>query len=402
MAVQDNIKLIQMLQQMDMQEKQLAMQQARFNQQRTEYEQEQDRIANLVDAQQRGLDVTQQQLVGDPRGVFNINRPEDRAIIAQEDPEMLQRLLQNQMMESVVTPQGIQQAATLSTLQRQQASGGGGDNFGQMMRGMGTDLWFVAKEYNDGVMPTNPEQLNEMTNRAAADPDYDAKRTNWSNTRIANTLKSEGVSVTDPTMNVYTDKFGRQMLKPNAGSTLAQEFKSAAPGDLDMLDTYSSLDHTANELAELYDENLVGVFQGNINRLKSKFVDTPQYTQFKNIADRLRTIVYGFSGKQINETELEWLTGILPQIYNPDENFMVKVQEIQNWVREKHDRKVRSFNRARIYTGASPFRDEPEVSEEKLQAFRDKVDAAIGKLRVREEEQAGDGGQKRIRIKLGG
>jgi hypothetical protein len=129
--------------------------------------------------------------------------------------------------------------------------------------------------------------------------------------------------------------------------------------------------------------------------MKSVFVGTPEFTKFKSMADRLRTIVYGFSGKQINETELIWLDGLLPKVYNPDENHLQRIESIQDWVADKQQAQLIEMKNARRFTGTKPLREEtPGVSDERLEQFRKDMDKKIGPI--------GSDEPKRIRIKLGG
>lgn len=264
------------------------------------------------------------------------------------------------------------------------------------MRGLGTDLAFYSHYYGDGKIPTNQKELEAMTTRAAKDQMFNDKRQEWSNMRTAGKFQNEGVAADDPSqLIIYDPKRGIQYRGASAGDTLNQTLSAATTEESGSLAVYRDLYNASDDIKELFTANLTGPFQGNINRMAATFKDMPEYTTFKAKADRLRTIVYGFSGKQINETELDWLKGILPQIYNPDANFLARLESIQEWVADKQEAQLIEMRNARKFTGTSPLRTQskPGVSDEQLKAFREEMDKTLGGAPSAEP--------KRIRIKVG-
>lgn len=346
----------------------------------------------------------QEEYVGDVGGAFDISNPEDRALIQQEAGVNLpQAPIQNQIQAMLGTaltqqsPEALDKAKTLATmLGTVDTSSNERSVFGQQLRGLGTDLLFISQNYGGGKIPQNREELEEMTIAAANDPEYGEKRQEWANDKTSGRFSVEGVSADDPSSLIITDtKRGQQVTTKSQGDALNQTLSNATDDQIKSLETYRDLYDVGGELEALYDESLVGLFDGNIEAFKSRFVGTPEYTKFKNVADRLRTIVYGFSGKQINETELEWLTGILPQLYNPDENFLAKLESIKDWVADKQAAQLIEMRNARRYSSTKPLKEDSGTDPAKLRAMQKEVDA-----RIKEQEETAQK-VKRIRIKIG-
>lgn len=85
---------------------------------------------------------------------------------------------------------------------------------------------------------------------------------------------------------------------------------------------------------EIYDAGIPGAISGRVHKYGSKFFSDKEYTQLKNRVGQLRTLVYGLSGKQINETELQWLKEeILPSLMQPSDNFEMTLAEYDAWVK---------------------------------------------------------------------
>ena len=85
---------------------------------------------------------------------------------------------------------------------------------------------------------------------------------------------------------------------------------------------------------QIYNKGSVGPIVGRALKMGSRYFNAPEITQLKNVVGQLRTIVYGMSGKQINESELKWLTDeILPNLIQPDKNFEVTLNEYEAWVK---------------------------------------------------------------------
>lgn len=402
MALQDTLRMLSQFQQMDAREQQQRLSQQQFDFQKQKFESDQTEDARvvseregLIEAMRRGTSATNEQIVGGP-GPFNPSDPKDLALIMEEAPEYAKLLLRNQGVQALQTPGGTD--VGLKLLKESDADTSADKSvFGQQLRGLGTDLLFLSQTYGEGKVPRNADELEVMTVAASQDPLYGDKRQDWSNDKTAGRLKFEGVAVDDPTQIIISDsKRGNQYRGASAGDSLKQQLTTATTEETGSLAVYEDLYSVSEELEGLFNDTLIGPFQGNIERMKSVFVDTPEFTKFKSIADRLRTIVYGFSGKQINETELVWLDGLLPKVYNPDENFLARLTSIKDWVADKQEAQLNEMRSARRFTGTKPLRErEDQVSPERLKEFRDKMDKKLGVIEKPVEP-------KRIRIKLGG
>jgi len=86
----------------------------------------------------------------------------------------------------------------------------------------------------------------------------------------------------------------------------------------------------------MFDKSLTGPFQGRGRAIMAYLVNDPRFAAFRQKVGRLRAIVYGLSGKQINQSELQWLQKeILPRFSQPDENFIAVLEEVMQWVEQK-------------------------------------------------------------------
>lgn len=94
----------------------------------------------------------------------------------------------------------------------------------------------------------------------------------------------------------------------------------------------------------VYDKSLTGPIQGRLRNWLSVIKNDPRFARFKHKVARLRSIVYGLSGKQINKSELEWLRKkILPNFNQPDENFIAVLFEVVHWVKQKRSISAESY-----------------------------------------------------------
>lgn len=108
----------------------------------------------------------------------------------------------------------------------------------------------------------------------------------------------------------------------------------------------------------IFDKSLTGPFQGRFRNFMSWFRNDPRFVAFKQKSARLRAIVYGLSGKQINRTELEWLKNeILPRFTQPDENYIAVLYEVLDWVKQKRKRSMKSYESMGYIVGGEPDED---------------------------------------------
>jgi hypothetical protein len=152
---------------------------------------------------------------------------------------------------------------------------------------------------------------------------------------MANTKKIIGVSAYDPDSVVVEDRFGKQSLAPSAGDTIKQELKDLTTEEVNKLDSYKNTLTEIDAVKDAYNEIFTGPVQANWNQAKSWVMNTPEYQKLKTRGDKLRSIVYGLSGKAINETELAWLNRILPKLAQPDENYLTNVRELEQWIKDR-------------------------------------------------------------------
>jgi len=105
------------------------------------------------------------------------------------------------------------------------------------------------------------------------------------------------------------------------------------------LATFKSIHQSTQDAAKLFKPSFVGPIVGRGRTLAKNFISMPDFVKFRSTVGQLRTIVYGLSGRQINQTEQEWLKKeILPAIDNPGPNFMATLEVLQNWIESKHNK----------------------------------------------------------------
>jgi len=146
-------------------------------------------------------------------------------------------------------------------------------------------------------------------------------------------VEGEGITPWNPRKGEFvgqpTGKF-----KPAPAST-----KTTYTWIQDNLDTMDKL----KSMSDLYDAN-TGLFTGSIKNIIAKGVDSPEYQTLRSTLQQMRTIVYGFSGKQINEQEQQWLNNeILPEMSNPTDNFVAKMNVLDAWLQDKEASLKRNF-----------------------------------------------------------
>lgn len=258
-------------------------------------------------------------------------------------------------LEAMLLGGNLEQANTLSGMLARGDKSNRDAVFGQQLRGLGVDMYFLSHNYGGGKIPTTAEELEVMTRAAAKDPDFKRKRTDWSNMRIANTMESKGLSAVDPTKNVVQDRFGNQFLMDSKGDTIDQRLTNPTTEETTKLHEYGNTFREIGDIREEFEADFVGLFDGNWNNVKSKFANSAAFQRFKSKSNQLRTIIYGLSGKQINQTEQEWLDTILAKIYQPDENFQANLDVLEEWVRDRHNSYLIELRNARRYTSSTPL-----------------------------------------------
>jgi hypothetical protein len=90
---------------------------------------------------------------------------------------------------------------------------------------------------------------------------------------------------------------------------------------------------SVGKVKEVFKKGMVGPITGAARKFGAKFYSDEDFTKLKNRVAQLRTVIYGLSGKQINESEQVWLKEeILPNLQNPSENFETTLNEFEAWV----------------------------------------------------------------------
>jgi len=120
----------------------------------------------------------------------------------------------------------------------------------------------------------------------------------------------------------------------------------AAPTEVRMF--VSALDNNLSSIKGIRDINnrgdLTGVISGRARKFGTRFFSDEEAQKLRSRVGQLRTIIYGLSGKQINESEQKWLYDeILPNMSNPTENFEAALDEFEKWVKTKKGELIKQF-----------------------------------------------------------
>ena len=119
-------------------------------------------------------------------------------------------------------------------------------------------------------------------------------------------------------------------------------------GEVDSLATLETLNTKANEIRGLAKTaDFIGPLAGRWEKLKSNFVDTPEYTEMSTKVGQLIETAYALSGKAITESERQSLIeSFWGQITDPKGNFDVKMDSFLNFVQQKAGAKQKLFKEA--------------------------------------------------------
>jgi len=149
-------------------------------------------------------------------------------------------------------------------------------------------------------------------------------------------------------LNLRTEKTpGGGSVNPKTTARLSAEQQKAV-ADL------GDIERIASEVEKEFDPNFVGPVVGRARGISSKFVSDPKFTSFKNKASQLRAVVYGLSGKQINEAELKWLKeDILPALSQPSANYKATLKVLREWVAKKRASTSNAFKEQGYIVGGS-------------------------------------------------
>jgi len=99
---------------------------------------------------------------------------------------------------------------------------------------------------------------------------------------------------------------------------------------------------------EAWKEGLTGAFEGRANEALQHIQDNPAFEKLRRRTNRLITIAYALSGKQISAQEIKLLqTSILPQVKQMDKNFLVALDELEDWVRRNGNNVQDAYEKSR-------------------------------------------------------
>jgi hypothetical protein len=109
-------------------------------------------------------------------------------------------------------------------------------------------------------------------------------------------------------------------------------------------------------IREITDRNpLTGPIVGRTRQIGTQYYSDEEATKLKNRLAQLRTVIYGLSGKQINESEQDWLKNeVLPNMTNPSANFEVTLNEFENWLTRRIGEMQTQFPGMKSGPGAQP------------------------------------------------
>lgn len=143
----------------------------------------------------------------------------------------------------------------------------------------------------------------------------------------------------DGNVKVFDTRKGRFIESPN-------NVIKAAPTEVRMF--VSALDNNLSSIKGIRDINnrgdLTGVVSGRARKFGTRFFSDEEAQKLRSRVGQLRTIIYGLSGKQINESEQKWLYDeILPNMSNPTENFEAALDEFEKWVKTKKGELIKQF-----------------------------------------------------------
>jgi len=189
--------------------------------------------------------------------------------------------------------------------------------------------------YRQSSQQTQPTELSKYQNELSA-----IRLTNPKDPRIPeyeNVIKKlqigvpnfQSIQTGQGEISTYDKKTGR--LTGGTGTFV--------PSPTVVRQSYSQLNNVSKSVDKLESivnrSSITGPVTGRARKIGTRFFSDADATELKNVVGQLRPIIYGLSGKQINEAELEWLnTEILPNITQPDENFETTLEVFKKWLKQ--------------------------------------------------------------------
>lgn len=182
---------------------------------------------------------------------------------------------------------------------------------------------------------TNPQRKAEIWN-AKYGTNYSAKDFESVQERPYYTTQMDR----DGKLRVFDARSGKFL--PETGDEVV---KSAPTEIKTSISNFNDNLNTVKEIRKITNiGDLTGVVRGRTKQIGRRFYSDVQATTLANRLAQLRTIIYGLSGKQINEQEQKWLNDeVLPQMRQPTENFEVTLDEFEKWIKRKKSSIIQQF-----------------------------------------------------------
>lgn len=337
MASDKSLRLLSLINQMEAQESLNQYRKLQMEQQKSEYQ----RLVQEQQAKQKAAGLIGERFSREYGPIPDLN-------------QNVQMTMEDLLAQG--TPSSIEYADTLKGFIKG-SHGADSDAYNALLRAYGQEAPFLVQNYGGGKVPLTQADLQEMTLAAAQDPEFNNKRQEWSNIRSAGRFQDLGTLAEDPTKRgAFDPKRNAQVVTGEVvGDTVNRELQNVSEATAKDLSLFKTAVSAVDTIYDNFDAKYVGPLQGNWKAIASKVTNDPEFTAFQNEVKRMREIVYPLTGKQINESELKWLDTILAKLSNPDENFKANLQEVRDWLADKHNQYQSELKAARRYISSAPI-----------------------------------------------
>ena len=161
---------------------------------------------------------------------------------------------------------------------------------------------------------------------------------------------TENIVKTDASGNlVLIPVIAGKMGEKQTGPQVAEPKDKPKPPTAEVAGRMTALKNVADSSTEINDiintqlaaegltlDDMTGPVKGRYRQFMSKWFDDPEFEKFKTSLSKLIPVVYGLTGKQLNQWELTWLqTEILPEITQPTANFLERFKDFNDWVKTR-------------------------------------------------------------------
>jgi len=212
--------------------------------------------------------------------------------------------------------------------------------------------------WKKGMTPNRDSALQEESVKRArfelgptASQEAVAKRANeiYFETSQSTPLTYLGPSPSDPSKGMFlSGKGDRQSIVlrdlPGGGAPGPKTLGRLPATEAKELAQFKTIGEDVRKVKEAWNTTLTGPFRGNVNLALSKVKDSPEFEALRRRVNRLITVAYALSGKQISYQEMEMLkTTIIPSVKQMDKNFLVAVDELDDWIRRARSNATESY-----------------------------------------------------------